>query len=91
MRAAFGEKLDSLDGKQQTSHILRIQNLQRIFYKVMADNNLDALVYLYQLDSLANYCAQPDTGGLQHQHRAARTQGRNEAVRSELFCPAKRR
>ncbi len=47
LRAAFGEKSDSLDGKQQTSHMLRIQSLQRILYKVMADNNLDALVYLY--------------------------------------------
>src|SRR5262249_59315535 len=29
------------------SHTLRITNLQRILHKVMADHNLDALVYVY--------------------------------------------
>jgi Asp-tRNA(Asn)/Glu-tRNA(Gln) amidotransferase A subunit family amidase len=44
---AFGAKAKTLDTAAHTSHILRMQNLQRILYKVMADNKLDALVYPY--------------------------------------------
>jgi hypothetical protein len=36
-----------LDTPDSVSHTLRIANLQRILYKAMADNNLDALVYVY--------------------------------------------
>jgi amidase len=47
LRTALGARADTLDTPEQTHHTLRIQNLQRILYKVMADNNLDALVYVY--------------------------------------------
>ncbi len=42
--APRAERLDTPDA---INHTLRIANLQRILYKVMADNNLDALVYVY--------------------------------------------
>jgi amidase len=44
---ALGAKTEMLDTPDAVSHTLRITNLQRILYKVMADNNLDALVYVY--------------------------------------------
>jgi amidase len=47
LKAAFGATADTLDTPAHVSHTLRIQNLRRILYKVMADNNLDALVYVY--------------------------------------------
>jgi Asp-tRNA(Asn)/Glu-tRNA(Gln) amidotransferase A subunit family amidase len=47
LQNAFGAKAKTLDTPSHSSHILRMQNLQRILYKVMADNNLDALVYPY--------------------------------------------
>lgn len=47
LQNAFGAKAKTLDTPAHSSHILRMQNLQRILYKVMADNNLDALVYPY--------------------------------------------
>jgi hypothetical protein len=47
LRTAFGAKTDTLDTQPNTSHTLRLQALRRILYKVMADNNLDALVYVY--------------------------------------------
>ena len=47
LQNAFGAKARTLDTPAHSSHILRMQNLQRILYKVMADNNLDALVYPY--------------------------------------------
>ena len=47
LRNALGARADTLDSPRETSHILRMQNLRRILYKVMADNNLDALVYAY--------------------------------------------
>jgi amidase len=47
LQNAFGAKARTLDTPAHASHILRMQNLQRILYKVMADNNLDALVYPY--------------------------------------------
>jgi amidase len=47
LRTALGAKADTLDNAANTSHTLRIQNLQRILFKVMADNKLDALVYPY--------------------------------------------
>ena len=47
LQNAFGAKAKTLDTPAHASHILRMQNLQRILYKVMADNNLDALVYPY--------------------------------------------
>ncbi|HKY07404.1 MAG TPA: amidase [Candidatus Binatia bacterium] len=47
LQNAFGAKAKTLDTPAHASHILRMQNLQRILYKVMADNNLDALIYPY--------------------------------------------
>jgi len=47
LQAVFGAKAVTLDTPLHTSHTLRMQNLRRILYKVMADNNLDALVYPY--------------------------------------------
>ncbi|HWN50023.1 MAG TPA: amidase [Xanthobacteraceae bacterium] len=47
LRTAFGAKAETLDTPDNTSHTLRQQSLRRILYKVMADNNLDALVYPY--------------------------------------------
>ncbi len=47
LQTALGAKQEVLDTPEGVNHTLRIANLQRILYKVMADNNLDALVYLY--------------------------------------------
>jgi amidase len=47
LRFALGATAETLATPDGTSHTLRITNLQRIMYKVMADNNLDALVYVY--------------------------------------------
>jgi amidase len=47
LRTALGAGAEALDTPEGINHTLRIQNLQRILYKVMADNNLDALVYVY--------------------------------------------
>jgi Asp-tRNA(Asn)/Glu-tRNA(Gln) amidotransferase A subunit family amidase len=47
LRTAFGAQATTLDSSEQINHTLRIANLQRILYKVLADNNLDALVYVY--------------------------------------------
>jgi Asp-tRNA(Asn)/Glu-tRNA(Gln) amidotransferase A subunit family amidase len=47
LRNSLGAKAETLDTPEETHHVLRIQNLQRILYKVMADHNLDALVYVY--------------------------------------------
>ena len=47
LKNTFGANAKTLDTPAHTSHLLRMQNLQRILYKVMADNNLDALVYPY--------------------------------------------
>jgi amidase len=44
---ALGATAETLNTADAASHTLRITNLQRIVYKVMADNNLDALVYVY--------------------------------------------
>jgi Asp-tRNA(Asn)/Glu-tRNA(Gln) amidotransferase A subunit family amidase len=47
LSSALGARTEILDTPDSVSHTLRIANLQRILYKVMADNNLDALVYVY--------------------------------------------
>ncbi len=47
LRAALGAEAQRLDTPDAINHTLRIANLQRMLYKVMADNNLDALVYVY--------------------------------------------
>ncbi len=47
LQAVFGAKATTLETALHTSHTLRMQNIRRILYKAMADNNLDALVYPY--------------------------------------------
>jgi Asp-tRNA(Asn)/Glu-tRNA(Gln) amidotransferase A subunit family amidase len=47
LRFALGVRSETLGTPDGITHTLRITNLQRIVYKVMADNNLDALVYVY--------------------------------------------
>jgi amidase len=47
LQFALGATAETLSTPDSISHTLRITNLQRIVYKVMADNNLDALVYVY--------------------------------------------
>lgn len=47
LRFALGANAETLATPDEISHTLRIANLQRILYKVMADNNLDGLVYVY--------------------------------------------
>jgi amidase len=47
LRFALGVSAETLGTPDEISHTLRITNLQRILYKVMADNSLDALVYVY--------------------------------------------
>jgi amidase len=47
LQTSFGAKADTLDTAANTSHTLRLRALRRILYKVMADNKLDALVYVY--------------------------------------------
>src|SRR5499427_2450872 len=47
LKSALGSTAERLDTPDAVTHTLRIANLQRILYKVMADNNLDALVYVY--------------------------------------------
>jgi amidase len=47
LQFALGATAETLGTADAISHTLRITNLQRILYKVMADNNLDALVYVY--------------------------------------------
>jgi amidase len=47
LRFALGAGAETLGTPDGITHTLRITNLQRIVYKVMADNNLDALVYVY--------------------------------------------
>jgi len=47
LRFALGATAETLATPDEIGHTLRITNLQRILYKVMADNNLDGLVYVY--------------------------------------------
>lgn len=46
LKGAFGETTKTLDTAVQTDHLLRMQTLRQILLKVMADNNLDALVFV---------------------------------------------
>lgn len=47
LKAAFGDSAKSVDTPAHTNHTLRIQLLQKVILKVMADHKLDALVYPY--------------------------------------------
>ena len=46
LKATFGESAKTLDTPVQTDHLLRMQTLRQILLRVMADNNLDALVFV---------------------------------------------
>jgi len=46
LKATFGETAKTLDTPVQTDHLLRMQTLRQILLRVMADNNLDALVFV---------------------------------------------
>ena len=82
-KAAFGAKAETLDTPAHTSHTLRIQTLQRILYKVMADNKLDALVYVYTTIPPPIVLPSRVAAVYNAAYRAARAQGGNETVRSE--------
>ena len=46
LKGNFGETATTLDTAAQTDHLLRMQTLRQILLKVMADNTLDALVFV---------------------------------------------
>lgn len=46
LKGSFGETATTLDTAVQTDHLLRMQTLRQILLKVMADNTLDALVFV---------------------------------------------
>jgi Asp-tRNA(Asn)/Glu-tRNA(Gln) amidotransferase A subunit family amidase len=46
LKSTFGETAKTLDTAAQTDHLLRMQTLRQILLKVMADNNLDAFVFV---------------------------------------------
>jgi amidase len=46
LKATFGESAKTLDTPTQTDHLLRMQTLRQVLLKVMADNNLDVLVFV---------------------------------------------
>jgi amidase len=47
LKRAFSDDATSLDTPAQTDHLARVETLRRIILQVMAENNLDALVYVY--------------------------------------------
>jgi Asp-tRNA(Asn)/Glu-tRNA(Gln) amidotransferase A subunit family amidase len=47
LKRAFSDDAETLDTPAQTDHLVRMQTLRRIILQVMAENNLDALVYAY--------------------------------------------
>ena len=47
LKRAFSDSATTLDTPAQTDHLLRMQTLRQIMLQMMAENNLDALVYAY--------------------------------------------
>jgi Asp-tRNA(Asn)/Glu-tRNA(Gln) amidotransferase A subunit family amidase len=47
LKRAFSNDAETLDTAVQVDHLIRMQTLRRIILQVMAENNLDALVYAY--------------------------------------------
>jgi Asp-tRNA(Asn)/Glu-tRNA(Gln) amidotransferase A subunit family amidase len=47
LKRSFGGDAKTLDTATQTDHLLRMQTLRQVLLQVMAENNLDALVYAY--------------------------------------------
>ena len=90
LQAVFGANASALDTPLHISHTLRMQNLRRILYKVMADNNLDALGLSLQHGSAAHRFAEPHCGCAQRPHRAAVPSRLERNCPIPIFCPAKR-
>jgi amidase len=47
LKRAFSDDAETLDTAAQMDHLVRMQTLRRIILQVMAEKNLDALVYVY--------------------------------------------
>ena len=47
LKRSFGDGAKTLDTPTQTDHLLRMQTLRQVILQVMAENNLDVLVYAY--------------------------------------------
>jgi amidase len=47
LKRAFSDDAETLDSATQIDHLIRMQTLRRTILQVMAENNLDALVYVY--------------------------------------------
>ncbi|HEX5608040.1 MAG TPA: amidase [Candidatus Binatia bacterium] len=47
LKRAFSPEATTLDSQTETDHLLRMETLRRIILQVMAENNLEALVYAY--------------------------------------------
>jgi len=47
LKRAFSPDAPTLDTQEETDHLVRMDTLRRIILQVMAQNNLDALVYAY--------------------------------------------
>ena len=47
LKRAFSDGAKTLDTPAQADHLIRMQTLRQILLRVMAENNLDALVYAY--------------------------------------------
>ena len=47
LKRAFSPEVTTLDSQTETDHLLRMETLRRIILQVMAENNLEALVYAY--------------------------------------------
>jgi Asp-tRNA(Asn)/Glu-tRNA(Gln) amidotransferase A subunit family amidase len=47
LKRAFSDGAATLDTQAQTDHLVRMQTLRQVILQVMAENNLDALVYTY--------------------------------------------
>jgi Asp-tRNA(Asn)/Glu-tRNA(Gln) amidotransferase A subunit family amidase len=47
LKRAFSDAAETLDTPAQIDHLIRMQTLRQIILQVMAENNLDALVYAY--------------------------------------------
>jgi Asp-tRNA(Asn)/Glu-tRNA(Gln) amidotransferase A subunit family amidase len=82
LKNAFGANAKTLDTPAHTSHALRMRNLERILYKVMADNNLDALVYPYS--TIPPHLVLPSRQPAEYN---ARTEPRNLKTGSRLSDP----
>jgi amidase len=47
LKRSFGDGAKTLDTPTQTDHLLRMQTLRQVILQIMAENNLDAMVYAY--------------------------------------------